>query len=130
MRIEVVFASIFYLNIGGLTGESMGISLKIAFSSHISLQYAFINPIGRLFKRLFPLGHKELFAPVMMLIMGLKTRNLGLRGFGAFTLFTDSTVYSQLKFALCIISHVGIGLIPLKPTRRYFSPHHVSAQLQ
>jgi len=52
------------------------------------------------------------------------------KGNMAFTLFTDSTVYSQLKFALCIISHVEIGLIPLKPTRRYFPPHHVSAQLQ
>ena len=28
-------------------------------------------------------------------------------------------VHSQLKFALCIISHVGIGLIPLKPTRNW-----------
>jgi hypothetical protein len=40
-----------------LTGESMVASPKIVFSSQISLQSAFINPIGGLFKRLFPLGH-------------------------------------------------------------------------
>jgi len=36
---------------------------KTTISSDIFLQDAFTNPLTRLYKRLFPLGHKELLAP-------------------------------------------------------------------
>ena len=75
MRIEREVPLIFRLNIGRLTWKSMGVSPKIAFSSHISLQNAFINPIGGLYKRLFPLGHKVYLS---FYVKGLKTRNLRL----------------------------------------------------
>jgi hypothetical protein len=66
MRIGTAVASIIYPNMVCLSGESMGVNPKIAISSHISLQNAFKNPMGRLFKLLFPLGHKNYLPPVII----------------------------------------------------------------
>jgi hypothetical protein len=91
MRIDGVAPSIFAQTLGSERG-SVDRSPKIVFWSDISLQDAFINPIGPFFKRLFPLGHRNYLS---FNVRGLKRRNLGLWGFLAFTLYTDSTVYGQ-----------------------------------
>jgi hypothetical protein len=63
MRIETEVgtevASIIYLKIRDLTGESMEGSPKRSHFHLIYLKSAFINPLIRLYKRLFPLGHRN-----------------------------------------------------------------------